>query len=150
MKKDELFNSVFETELRCLLLLSAKKQMLSLDRIVSLDFISCYSEEFQLPFANLHGNNDYMYSEIASRRLLIRDAIKSLVTQGMIDVSIDDGYLFSISKRGEKYIKKLESEYSNEYKTIAKEAIKMYKNKTDVELELMIQTNALRLVKGGR
>lgn len=150
MKKDELFNSVFETELRCLLLLSAKKQMLSLDRIVSLDFISCYSEEFQLPFGNLHGNNDYMYSEIASRRLLLRDAVKLLVTQGMVEVSIDDGYLFSISDRGRKYIKKLESEYSQEYKTIAEEAIKMFKNKSDGELELMIQNNALRSVKGGR
>ena len=150
MKKNELFNSIFETELRCLLLLSAKRQSLSLDRIVSLDFISCYSEEFQLPFANLHGNNDYMYSEITSRRLLLRDAVKSLVTQGMVDVSIDGGYLFSISDRGRKYIKKLESEYSSEYKTIAEEAIKMYKNKSDVELELMIQNNALRSVKGGR
>lgn len=148
MIKNELFNSVFEAELRCLLLLSAKKQTISLDRIVALDFVTCYSEEFQFPFANLHGENDYMYSEVASRRLLMRDAVKSLVTQGMIDVSIDNGYLFSISNRGKSYIKKLESEYSSEYKEIAEDVIKTYKKKTDLELEMMIQNNALRSVKG--
>lgn len=49
--ENKLFNSVFEMQLRLLLLLNAgKRNWYSLGRLVSLDFIVCYAEEFQLPF----------------------------------------------------------------------------------------------------
>ena len=60
----ELFNSSYEMELRLTVLLASNKgQMFSLDRMVSLDFISCYARKFGLPYMNLHGENHYMYSE---------------------------------------------------------------------------------------
>ena len=57
-----VFNSTFETELRILLLLaSAKKKAFALERIVSLDFITCYASNFQLPYLNIQGDNQFMY-----------------------------------------------------------------------------------------
>jgi len=64
-----VFNSTFETELRILLLLaSAKKKAFALERIVSLDFITCYAGNFQLPYLNIQGDNQFMYSELGVRR----------------------------------------------------------------------------------
>ncbi|MBP3805702.1 MAG: hypothetical protein J6I76_17745 [Oribacterium sp.] len=143
-----LFNSTFEVELRILCLLaSGRKTQLNLEKIISLDFIVCYAECFQLPFRNLHGNNASMYGELANRRELCEEAIKALVTDGLVDVTIDAGYLYSISASGRKYTKKLKSEYAIQYQQIAAEALKSFKKYSDGELSLMIQDNALRALR---
>ena len=58
----KLFNSTFEMELRILLLLleNGGKQY-TVDRIVAIDFITCYSSDFSLPYGNLHGENSYKF-----------------------------------------------------------------------------------------
>lgn len=148
--QSELFNSVFEMELRVLLLLSSgRKLLLSTDRIVNLDFIVCYAERFQLPYENLHGDNDYMYGELANRRSLVNAAIKNLVLDGLIDVNFDEGFLYSISESGKKYVKTLESDYAIVYREIANEAVKVFKKMSDTELDDAIHGNAIRSL-GGR
>lgn len=45
----KLFNSTFEMELRILLLLAESKgSQYTVDRILALDFITCYSADFSL------------------------------------------------------------------------------------------------------
>ena len=144
MMENNLFNSTFEVELRILCLLaSGRKPIISVTRIVFLDFIICYAGCFQLPFVNLHGDNAQMYGELSNRRQLCEDAIKSLVTKGLVDVKTDDGYLYSISDSGKKYVRKLQSEYALQYQTIANDAIKKFKKYSDNELAKIIQDNAL-------
>ena len=104
---ESVFNSTFEMELRVLLLMSAaKKKAFSIERIVSLDFIVCYAGYFQLPYLNPQGDNQYMFSELASRRERLQEAVKSLVVQGLLNVEMDNGYAFSITDAGSKYIRK--------------------------------------------
>ena len=148
---ESVFNSTFEMELRVLLLLSAaKKKAFSVERIVSLDFIVCYAGSFQLPYLNPQGDNQYMFSELASRRERIQEAVKSLVVQGLLDVGLDNGYVFSITEAGSKYIKKLKSEYAVQYQTIAADAIKRFKDYSDLQLDRMINDSAVKSVRGGR
>ena len=148
---NNIFNSTFEFELRVLLLLSAaRKKAFAIERIVSLDFIVCYAGNFQMPYLNPQGDNQYMFSELASRREHIRDAIKSLVMQGLIEVSLDNGYVFNISEAGSTFIKKLKSEYATQYKKIAADAIKQFKNYSDLELDRMLHESSVKAVKGGR
>lgn len=146
-----VFNSSFEIELRVLLLLSAtREKAFAIERIVALDFIICYAGNFQMPYLNLQGDNQYMFAELASRRERIRDAIKSLVTQGLIEVSLDQGYLFSITNEGNTFVRKLKSEYAVQYKRIASNAIKHFKSYSDLELDRMINDSAVKAVRGGR
>ena len=124
----KLFNSTFEMELRILLLLSESKgSQYTVDRIVALDFITCYSADFSLPYGNLHGVNNYKFGEMSNRRVQTQDAVKQLVTKGFITVAVDKGYYFSISDQGQEYAKKLKSAYVKDYKTIAKAVIKKYR-----------------------
>lgn len=149
MMKNKLFNSPFEMSLRIMLLLAAApKEKFSVDRIIGLDFISCYAADFNVPYANLHGNNGYRYGEIVGRRLLVKEAVKSLVTQGLIDVMVDRGYLFSISKAGQKYAGSLETDYAQEYGTIAKAVVSKYKDNSDAGILAMIQNLAVRALRG--
>lgn len=148
---ESVFNSTFEIELRILLLLSAaRKRAYAIERIVALDFITCYAGNFQMPYLNPQGDNQFMFAELASRRERIRDAIKSLVTQGLIEVSIDQGYTFSISDAGNGFVRKLKSEYAVQYKKIAADAIKQFKSYSDLELDRMINDSAVKAVRGGR
>lgn len=148
---ESVFNSTFEMELRVLLLMSAaKKKAYSIERIVSLDFIVCYAGYFQLPYLNPQGDNQYMFSELASRRERLQEAVKGLVVQGLLNVEMDNGYAFSITDAGSKYIKKLKSEYALQYKAIAADAIKRFKDYSDLQLDHMINDSAVKSVRGGR
>lgn len=136
-------------ELRILLLLSTgRKKNYTIERIVELDFIICYAESFQLPYENLHGDNNYMYGELSNRRFLVRKAVKELVTKGLIKVNICDGYQFSISETGRKYIKKLKSTYATQYLMIAVEVVKTFSKLSDEQLATSIRENAIRELGG--
>ena len=148
---ESVFNSTFEMELRVLLLMSAaKKKAYYIERIVSLDFIVCYAGYFQLPYLNPQGDNQYMFSELASRRERLQEAVKGLVVQGLLNVEMDNGYAFSITDAGSKYIRKLKSEYALQYKAIAADAIKRFKDYSDLQLDHMINDSAVKSVRGGR
>lgn len=148
---ESVFNSTFEMELRVLLLMSAaKKKAYSIERIVSLDFIVCYAGYFQLPYLNPQGDNQYMFSELASRRERLQEAVKGLVVQGLLNVEMDNGCAFSITDAGSKYIRKLKSEYALQYKAIAADAIKRFKDYSDLQLDHMINDSAVKSVRGGR
>lgn len=147
--KNNLFNSPFEMSLRMVLLLAAApKEKFTIDRVIGLDFISCYAADFGMPYANLHGDSGYRYGEIVGRRLLVQEAVKELVTQGLVEVTVERGYLFSISISGEKYAKSLETDYANEYRTIVKAAITRYKDNTDTGILATIQNLAVRVLRG--
>lgn len=150
MMSNRLFNSIFETELRLLLLMSVEKRKpVSLERLICLDFISCYAENYQLPFINLHGKNDLMYGEIASRKMISQDAIKDLVVKGLVDASVDNGYIYKINKVGRKYINSMQSEYSKQYREIAEAALNLFKKYTDEELDKMIQKDGIDAIRKG-
>ena len=145
----KLFNSPFEMELRILLLLSENGgASYSVDRIVALDFISCYASDFNLPFSNLHGHNNYKYGEISNRRMLVQEAVKSLVTKGLIEVEDNTGYLFSVTENGKKYAHKMKSDYAKEYKAIAKASTKKYRKDSDEGILTEIQSYSIRSLKG--
>lgn len=140
-----LFNSVFEMELRILLLFNTgHRKNYTLERTVDLDFIICYAACFQFPYENLHGDNDYMYGELSNRRLLAIEALKSLVCKGLTEVSINKGYQFCTSALGRKYAKELKSVYALQYKQIAIDVVKAFSKLTDEQLTLSIRENALR------
>lgn len=144
-----LFNSQFEMELRSLFLLSVCETIpVSVERIVSLDFIACYGADFGLPVSNLHGQNRTKFGEISNRRKLVQGAIKALVTKGMVTVHVDHGYYFFISDMGQNYIQKFESDYAKEYLIAADEAVKKYNSNSDEELLGVIQEYSLQSLRG--
>lgn len=147
--KNKLFNSPFEMSLRIILLLaSAPKEKFSVDRIIGLDFISCYAADFGLPFPNLHGDNGYRYGEIVGRRLLVQEAVKSLVTSGLVEVTVNQGYQFSISDSGKKYANSMKTGYAREYKETVGAAILKYKDNTDTGILAEIQNLAINTLRG--
>ena len=75
---DRLFNSTFENSLRLLILLDEYDMPQTLDMLYAVDFMTIYSEPFGLSEQNLNGDNDLKFSEFASQRDLVKEALKEL------------------------------------------------------------------------
>ena len=151
MEKNDLFNSIFEMELRMAMLLCVgDKRHFTIERILSLDFIACYAHSFGFSNKNLHGNNSFMYSELSNRRELIKEAIKPLVYKGIAKATIDRGYLYQITDVGKNYISSLESEYAREYQLMAKVVINELDDYSDEELMKIIQFKAESKKEGAK
>ena len=129
---DRLFNSTFENSLRLLILLDEFDMPQTLDMLYAVDFMTLYSEPFGLSDHNINGDNDLKFSEFASQRVLVKDALKELVLNGTAEaVSYKDGLSYIITPEGEDYCGSLDSEYAHEYRTNAKSVIRATKGKPE-------------------
>ena len=129
---DKVFNTSFEISLRLLLLLREFGEPESLDRIFAGDFITTYGKDFGVSSYNLNGDNNYLFSEFVSRREIVKNALKDGALQNYFRlVNGRQGILYGISEEGKSLAEKLQSEYANEYKTIARGTVMAIKNKDD-------------------
>jgi hypothetical protein len=145
----KVFNTTFEISMRLLLMLSlVDKRGLTLDNLATADFIANYSKEFGLNDSNLHGDNEFSFSEYSTRRSFAQDAIKQLVLEGMIKVSYSKtGFRYSISERGQAFSNTLTSDYAKEYRLYAKKAIDYMDTKKEKELLNLISREASKSLR---
>ena len=145
----EVFNTPFEVSLRILIVLNVAQARLSVDRISALDFISIYGKDFGVSDYNLHGDNDYRFSEYASKREIISQAIKNLVLIGYISPHCNkSGFNYSISKNGVLFCESLNDEYAENYATIVKKAHTMFIDYSDRKLIYTINHYAISVFGG--
>ncbi|WP_295268836.1 ABC-three component system middle component 2 [Veillonella sp.] len=146
---NNVFNTVFEMSLRIILLTSSSPDLyFTSTRVLVLDFINCYAEKFGLAETNLHGDNNFMYAEIAGRRGLVLEAIKKLVKQGMLKIQTKNGYRYKITNTGLEFARKLSSTYAQEYRRISKLTVSKYGFEEDEKLIRLIQNYSLTELKG--
>ncbi len=145
----KLFNSTFELSLRVLLLLSVSDNTsMTIDRIAAYDFIIIYNRNFGLSNSNLHGDNDFSFSEFATRRILMQDALKSLVLDNLVNVvKRDDGFHYKISGTGRGICKSQTTEYVEIYRRLALETIAHFKSKSEVEILNIISKESTKALK---
>lgn len=122
-----IFNTPLENGLRLIILMDVFQKPKTLDMLYSIDFITVYGETFGITNANLNGDNQYKFSEFASRRELVRLALRELVLNGFArPVQMKDGIGFLMTGNGRAYCAELESDYAQEYKAAAVEAVIKY------------------------
>lgn len=132
---NKLFNTTFENSLRLLLLLDVFDYPQTVDMLYALDFMSAYGATFHITPSNLNGDNQYKFSEFASRREAVKLALKELVLDGMVQaLNQNDGITYVISSEGEDYCSSLASEYAREYSNNAKLVIESVYGKSEREL----------------
>ncbi|WP_242860418.1 ABC-three component system middle component 2 [Desulfosporosinus sp. I2] len=147
----DVFNTEFELFLRILLILNSPSvRKVSSDRIAAIDFITVYGKDFGVSDQNLHGDNNYRFSEISCRRDLITKAIKALVIDGMAKVICQkSGFYYSISDNGKNYCSKFNNTYADTYSSIVKHTLIYIDNKSDRELANQINSYSIIALQGG-
>ena len=135
---------MFEVSLRVLIILNVSNARLSVDRISALDFMTIYGKDFGVSECNLHGDNDYRFSEYASKRDIISQAVKNLVLVGYILPHCNkSGFTYSISKSGISFCHALNNEYAEKYSTIAKKAHSTFSSCSDRKIVYTINKYAI-------
>ena len=113
---NNIFNTSFEVSLRILIILNTVQTRLSIGRITALDFIATYGKDFGVSEYNLHGDNDYRFSEYTSKREIASQAIKRLVLRGYITPHYNkSGFNYSISKKGVAFFESLNDKYAEDF-----------------------------------
>ena len=146
--ENKLFNSLFEMQLRILLLLSvAPPEPITSDMIVAVDFITIYGQEFHISNESLHGNNRFKYSAIANRRLLVQESLRELVLDGLICVNLKNGYRYSITAPGRDYAQSLCSTYAEKYRKTAEVAFEYCEDKSEKDLLREFQQRSVAITQ---
>lgn len=148
MMNKVLFNSVFENSLRILILLDELSGPRTVDMLYNLDFLSVYGVSLGISKDNLNGDNPYMFSEFAARRLLVQQALKELVLEGMaLPMKLDSGIGYIITPDGEELATALDNQYAVRYRKIARLAIKKCAGKNEREIIAAINKKAAETFK---
>lgn len=146
-----IFNSAFEASLRVLLILNEYEGLsLTADKIAIADFISVYGASFGIADTNLHGNNIFKFSEFATRRHLIQQAIKLLFIKGLIIVDFNkDGFTYRITNSGISYCNSLESDYANSFRILVNESRAYITGNSEKDLLNIINKYSINSFKKG-
>lgn len=141
----KLYNTPFEASLRTLLILeTSRNKSYTTDMIAAIDFISIYSREFKITDENLHGENNYKFSEFTLRRELIQKAIKKLVLDDLIKLnSTKKGFTYSINQKGLDYSEYLSSDYATAYRRAVRLVQEFILNKTEREVLELINKRSI-------
>ena len=145
----EIFNSSLEISLRMLIILTTVQSRLSVDRIAALDFISIYGKDFGVSEYNLHGDNDYRFSEYTSKREIVSQALKELVLRGYIIPHCNkSGFNYSISKSGTMFCESLNDKYAEDFTDIVKKTNSLFLEYSDRKLIRSINEYAVNMAGG--
>lgn len=145
----DVFNTSFEMSLRILIILNTAQSKLSIDRITALDFISIYGRDFGVSEYNLHGDNSYRFSEYATQREIVSQAIKELVLRNYIKPHCNkSGFGYNISSSGMSFCESLNDEYAEYFTEIVKKSIVCFSNYSDRKLTHCINEYAIAMFGG--
>jgi hypothetical protein len=146
----DVFNTEFELLLRILLILNSSGiKKVSSDRIAAIDFITVYGKDFGVSDHNLHGDNDFRFSEFTCRRDLITKAIKTLVIDGLVKVTcLKTGFFYSISDTGRKYCSKFNNTYADAYSAIVENTLTYIDKTSDRYLANQINSYSIIALQG--
>ena len=147
---NSIFNSPFELSLRILILMKTRNSRVTVEWLSCLDFVTTYGKDFGISEFNLHGDNEYRFSEYEAKREIIGAAIKELVLRGYLTPHCNkSGFNYSITPAGIQLCETLNDEYAETYEKIAKIAINHFANYTDRKLMNCINEKAI-LALGGK
>lgn len=145
----DVFNTSFEVSLRVIIILNTILTRLSVDRIIALEFISIYGKDFGVSEYNLHGDNNYRFSEYTTKREIVLQAIKELVLRGYVTSHCHkSGFKYSISNNGMAFCESLNDEYAEDFTTIVKNANILFSNYSDRKLTHCINEYAIAMFRG--
>jgi hypothetical protein len=146
---NDVYNTIFEVSLRVLMTLEASpRDWLSADRITAADFICTYGKDFGVTDSNLHGDNSYRYSEFALRREITKEALKSLVSRRLADVTATaEGFAYALSRDGGEYCAELVCGYSDEYRELAQAVKALTAGMTERDVIALIHGRSLSSVQ---
>lgn len=132
---ERLFDTVFETTLRLVVLLDELDADASADYISAIDFIALYGKPFSLSEESLNGDNPFMFCELASRRVLVQTALKECVCKGYaLPTATEEGFLYRSTSEGSAFASRMGVPFADTYRSLVSSAAETTAGMTDEAL----------------
>lgn len=97
--------------------------------------MTIYGNDLGVAENNLRGINHFSFSELTSKRAICSEGVKSFVLDGLITVERNkNGFIYSLSSSGTKYVEALDSDYKEQYLKIVKNVHSKYGHVPETEL----------------
>lgn len=126
---------------------------MNLDRITAYDFITIYSKYFGISDVNLHGDNNFGFSEFSAKRTVVQEATRELVLDGLISaIHRKNGFCYVVTDTGRNFCASQNNDYANDYRAMVTNTHKHYRTMTDVDILAEISqrsTESLRRCNNG-
>lgn len=112
-----VFNSIYETSMRLILLLYTFDGPLSSEEFFIFDFVATYGKEFGLTDVSLNGDSEFTLSKATLRRKRVMESISYLVRNGYITLFAGENETkYELAERGNEFYKKIsQTGYSEKY-----------------------------------
>ena len=135
---NQVFNTVFETALRIILLLR-EKPLLTSGQIACTDLIATFARYFEAGDINLNGDGRLQLRGFSVRRRLVQAAIKKLVVQGFLTpVSNGKNFMYKLTEQGEEFSEDLKADYAMNYRNTVKSILQRWPDLKEYDLSEMI------------
>lgn len=113
---DSILDSVYETELRVMLILDATKKPITIENLAVLDTLTVNSKTLKRGNRDLNGKHQFASAELKTREALINNAIKILAVKELVHMYIGkDAITCSLTEWGEKVAHELNSAYAQSF-----------------------------------
>ena len=133
--RNKVFNTPFENMLRILLLADTVGKPMNVDRLAALDFICIFGKKCRVLDKNLHGDNEFGFSEFTTKRERITEAVKIAVKNDFLKVeTTNKGFTYDINDRGKVIVAGVQSPYARSYVVGAKIVNNRFSGYTDQEI----------------
>ncbi|WP_195986352.1 ABC-three component system middle component 2 [Clostridium sp. D53t1_180928_C8] len=136
MNNKRIYNNIYEIASRLLVILNRFECSLDVQQLIYYDYLLIYAHEFSSEGKNVHPANPGHKREVYSKRRIIMDALKLLVSKHLITVSYSkDGFSYKKTCITNKFLECFQSDY---YSQLNKNSILIYnefKGKSLIELE---------------
>lgn len=141
-----VFNSIYETSMRLILLLFAFDAPLSPEELFVFDFVATYGKEFGLTDVSLNGDSEFTLSKATLRRKRVMGSISYLVRNGYITLIAEENETkYELTERGNEFYKKIsQMGYSEKYILTVELGKKEFFTKKNKVLDLLLDK-----MKGG-
>ena len=135
-----VFNSVYETSMRLILLLYAFGGPLSSEELFVFDFVATYGKEFGLTDVSLNGDSEFTLSKATLRRKRVMESISYLVRNGYITLIAEENETkYELTERGNEFYKKIsQTGYSEKYMLTVELGKKELFTKKNKALDLLL------------
>ena len=112
-----MFNSVYETSMRLVLLLFAFDAPLSSEELFVFDFVATYGKEFGLTDVSLNGDSEFTLSKATLRRKRVMEAVSYLVRNGYVAPMVTESNTkYALTERGNEFRGKIsQTGYAEKY-----------------------------------
>jgi|GEM_PF-1058323 len=141
---NQLYNTKMELGLHCLFILNELyPEFCGLDRLLYLDYLSLYIEDFKADTVNLHPKYPFQSIEIMEKRKILKNSLFDLVYKGLIDVDIYGGLSYGGNANTLWLVDSMQNIYSSHLKENIALVIQEMRLKTDKELKTIIFNNKI-------